>query len=265
MVVRVAPAGGQIRFEVADRGAGIPADVLARVGEPFFTTKPAGKGMGLGVFLARAVADRLGGEVTITSAPGTGATGIETFIGSGRRHASTGRLERRASATYRPLTPRASASSRMRSARGSTGRCTGWPKPGALLSAGVDGGGKVVGDHGLLAPAATWLCAPASSRAHSSAVPRITGPQPRMPAATAPCSDPGSAASVIRAATLVGIIPCSAMATSSRSRKNRCCSVGSSPVSSRWKYSVKPSRPSGRRSGRDRVPRRGRGTPGRCG
>jgi len=74
VVVRVAPAGGQIRFEVADRGAGMPADVLARVGEPFFTTKPAGKGMGLGVFLARAVADRLGGEVTITSAPGTGTS-----------------------------------------------------------------------------------------------------------------------------------------------------------------------------------------------
>ena len=58
-----------------------------------------------------------------------------------------------------------------------------------------------------------------SSRAHSSAVPRITGPQPRIPAATAPCSESGSAASVIRAATFVGIIPCSAIATSSRSRK----------------------------------------------
>jgi two-component system sensor histidine kinase RegB len=74
VVVRVAPAGGQIRFEVADRGTGMPADVLARVGEPFFTTKPAGKGMGLGVFLARAVADRLGGAVTITSALGTGTS-----------------------------------------------------------------------------------------------------------------------------------------------------------------------------------------------
>ena len=49
-------------------------------------------------------------------------------------------------------------------------------------------------------------------------------PPPRRPAAT-----PGSAASVIRAATLVGIIPCSAIATSSRSRKNRWSSVGSSP------------------------------------
>jgi two-component system sensor histidine kinase RegB len=74
VTLRVAPAGGHIRFEIRDRGAGIPADVLARIGEPFFTTKPAGRGMGLGVFLARAVADRLGGEVTITSAPGTGTS-----------------------------------------------------------------------------------------------------------------------------------------------------------------------------------------------
>ena len=44
-------------------------------------------------------------------------------------------------------------------------------------------------------------------------------------------------------ATLVGIMPCSAIATSSRSRKKRWSSVGSSPVSSRWKYSVKVSLP----------------------
>ena len=74
VVLRVAPAGGSIRFEICDRGAGMPAEVLARVGEPFFTTKPAGKGMGLGVFLARAVADWLGGEVTIRSAPGAGTS-----------------------------------------------------------------------------------------------------------------------------------------------------------------------------------------------
>ena len=73
-MVRVAPAGGHIRFEISDRGAGMPPEVLARVGEPFFTTKPAGKGMGLGVFLARAVADRLGGAGTIRSTPGTGTS-----------------------------------------------------------------------------------------------------------------------------------------------------------------------------------------------
>ena len=57
---------------MVDRGPGIPDDVLARVGEPFFTTKPTGKGMGLGIFLARAVVERLGGRFTIRSTPGSG-------------------------------------------------------------------------------------------------------------------------------------------------------------------------------------------------
>src|SRR5262249_11032815 len=74
VMLRVGPAGDRIHFEIRDRGSGMPAEVLARVGEPFFTTKPAGGGRGPGVFLARAVADRLGGEVTITSAPGTGTS-----------------------------------------------------------------------------------------------------------------------------------------------------------------------------------------------
>jgi len=65
---------GGVVFEIADRGAGIPASVLDRVGEPFFTTKPAGHGMGLGVFLARAVVERAGGELSIASVPGRGTT-----------------------------------------------------------------------------------------------------------------------------------------------------------------------------------------------
>jgi len=65
---------GRLVFEVADRGAGISPDLLARVGEPFFTTKPAGQGMGLGIFLARAIVERLGGELSIHSAPGAGTT-----------------------------------------------------------------------------------------------------------------------------------------------------------------------------------------------
>ena len=48
-------------------------------------------------------------------------------------------------------------------------------------------------------------------------------------------SDRGSAASVIRAATFEGISPCSAIATRRRSRKYRCSSVGSRPVSRKWK------------------------------
>jgi two-component system sensor histidine kinase RegB len=49
-------------------------DVLARAGEPFFTTKPPGRGMGLGLFLCRAVVESLGGAIELSSQPGRGTT-----------------------------------------------------------------------------------------------------------------------------------------------------------------------------------------------
>jgi two-component system, sensor histidine kinase RegB len=63
---------GHIVFEVKDRGSGMPAEVARRAGEPFFTTKPPGEGMGLGLFLARLVAEKLGGSLTLQSEPGQG-------------------------------------------------------------------------------------------------------------------------------------------------------------------------------------------------
>ena len=56
-----------LTLAVRDDGAGIPAHVLERVGEPFYTTRPTGRGMGLGVFLARTVAERLGGTLLLDS------------------------------------------------------------------------------------------------------------------------------------------------------------------------------------------------------
>ncbi|MDB4990902.1 MAG: sensor histidine kinase [Myxococcaceae bacterium] len=63
----------ELVLEVRDRGVGITPEVLAKVGEPFFTTKPIGQGMGLGVFLARALCDRLGGRFALTSTVGEGS------------------------------------------------------------------------------------------------------------------------------------------------------------------------------------------------
>lgn len=65
---------GRLRLEVRDRGEGMPPEVLARAGEPFFTTKPPGKGSGLGLFVARSVAEQLGGEILLESRPGAGTT-----------------------------------------------------------------------------------------------------------------------------------------------------------------------------------------------
>jgi two-component system sensor histidine kinase RegB len=61
-----------IIIEVRDKGPGMSEEVSRRAGEPFFTTKPPGKGMGLGLFLARLVAEKLGGRLKLQSQPGEG-------------------------------------------------------------------------------------------------------------------------------------------------------------------------------------------------
>jgi two-component system sensor histidine kinase RegB len=72
VALRVTAERGRVRAAVKDRGRGMPPEILARVGEPFFTTKGPGDGMGLGLFLTRALAEQLDGEFHIASRPGEG-------------------------------------------------------------------------------------------------------------------------------------------------------------------------------------------------
>jgi two-component system sensor histidine kinase RegB len=74
VVVRAAAVAGQCRIEIEDTGPGMPPEVLARAGEPFFTTKAPGQGMGLGLYLARTVLTRLGATLQLDSKPGRGTT-----------------------------------------------------------------------------------------------------------------------------------------------------------------------------------------------
>ena len=67
VVVSVRNENTMLVFRVEDKGHGMDAEILSRVGEPFFTTKEPGSGMGLGVFLAKLVAERSGGALTIAS------------------------------------------------------------------------------------------------------------------------------------------------------------------------------------------------------
>jgi len=61
--------GGRLEIAVEDRGPGMAPEVLVRAGEPFFTTKPPGQGMGLGLFLTRSVVERLGGVLELGARP----------------------------------------------------------------------------------------------------------------------------------------------------------------------------------------------------
>lgn len=72
--VRAKRTADQLHLEVQDTGPGIPPDTLAHLGEPFFTTKGPGDGMGLGLFLTRSVLEQLGGTLTVASTVGQGTT-----------------------------------------------------------------------------------------------------------------------------------------------------------------------------------------------
>jgi two-component system sensor histidine kinase RegB len=58
--------------EVTDAGRGMAPEEAARAGEPFFTTKPPGSGLGLGLVLARAFADPMGGSLRWQATVGKG-------------------------------------------------------------------------------------------------------------------------------------------------------------------------------------------------
>ena len=73
-----APGGEDgVRLVVADNGPGIPADVLPRISEPFYTTKTAGTGLGLP--LSYNIIREHGGRVAVETAAGRGTTFIITL------------------------------------------------------------------------------------------------------------------------------------------------------------------------------------------
>jgi signal transduction histidine kinase len=68
-----AGAQGEAVVEVLDNGVGIPPPVRARLFEPFFTTRRAGEGTGMGLTIAKALIEALGGRIEVESQPGEGA------------------------------------------------------------------------------------------------------------------------------------------------------------------------------------------------
>lgn len=76
VTIELGVADDWVSIAIQDRGAGIEPAVLERIGTPFFTTKGSGRGLGLGVFLARAFCASRGGALEIDSQLGAGTRAV---------------------------------------------------------------------------------------------------------------------------------------------------------------------------------------------
>jgi signal transduction histidine kinase len=74
IVITTRAVGDEIRISVADNGRGMSADVLAKAFDDSFTTKPVGKGSGLGLFICRSLIEQAGGRIVLVSVPDQGTT-----------------------------------------------------------------------------------------------------------------------------------------------------------------------------------------------
>jgi two-component system cell cycle sensor histidine kinase/response regulator CckA len=73
------PAADYVRIDVADTGTGIPADIVDKIFEPFFSTKEVGKGTGLGLSTVYGIVKQTGGFVYVDSEAGKG-TAFHIFL-----------------------------------------------------------------------------------------------------------------------------------------------------------------------------------------
>lgn len=66
--------GDLVRASIRDTGPGIPKDLAKSIFSPFFTTKPAGEGTGVGLSISAWIVKRLGGKIEVESEPGAGSS-----------------------------------------------------------------------------------------------------------------------------------------------------------------------------------------------
>ncbi len=66
--------GDYCRIRVRDEGTGMDSETMRHVFEPYYTSKPAGEGSGLGLFVTYGIVEASGGAITVMSQPGVGST-----------------------------------------------------------------------------------------------------------------------------------------------------------------------------------------------
>ncbi len=81
VIKTLANEGNGVDLFVEDSGCGIPFEVKDKLFEPFFTTKPVGKGIGVGLSTCYTIVKHHGGEISVTSDEGKGATFRVTIPG----------------------------------------------------------------------------------------------------------------------------------------------------------------------------------------
>jgi len=79
-----APSPCRIKVSVSDSGAGIPPDILDKVFNPFFTTKPVGEGTGLGLAISHKIVEEHGGTIDVESEVDRGTTFIISLPANAR-------------------------------------------------------------------------------------------------------------------------------------------------------------------------------------
>ena len=63
-----------IKVQIQDEGPGMNKETISRIFDPFFTTKEVGKGLGLGLPICQAIAERHNGMITLETEPNKGST-----------------------------------------------------------------------------------------------------------------------------------------------------------------------------------------------
>jgi signal transduction histidine kinase len=87
--VSVLAEGDEVLLRVCDTGTGIPSERLEHIFDPFYTTKPAGRGNGLGLVVVKGIVGEHGGRIEARSEPGDG-TEFLVRLPSGRTQAASG-------------------------------------------------------------------------------------------------------------------------------------------------------------------------------